>query len=198
MGIKVKREATKERKNALGRKVVVNRNASGNEAVSKTRTVYSKSGGVISEKKSYKDRGSVAGKLLERKVDKSIAKRDRANEKQESLRRKESIKKAAAEGSRVGGSKIDQKISENRNPYKFTDVKNYASGKTKQATNPKTGLVTNVRRSGMVKSFVDPSTGESQVYRPRVIGSPSALKKETNAQGITTTYKRSGEIKRVK
>lgn len=95
MGIKVKREATKERKNALGRKVVVSRSASGNEAVSKTRTVYSKSGGVVSEKKSYKDRGSVAGKLLERKVDKSIAKRDLANEKQESLRRKESMKVAA-------------------------------------------------------------------------------------------------------
>lgn len=95
MGIKIKREATKERKNVLGRKVVVNRNASGNEAVSKTRTVYSKSGGVISEKKSFKDRGSVAGKLLERKVDKSIAKRDRSNEKQESLRRKEMMKVAA-------------------------------------------------------------------------------------------------------
>ncbi len=124
MGIKVKREATKERKNALGRKVVVNRNASGNEAVSKTRTVYSKSGGVISEKKSYKDRGSVAGKLLERKVDKSIAKRDRANEKQESLRRKESIKNAAMEGAKMGAAKpvakqsnrIDNKIErlENR------------------------------------------------------------------------------------
>lgn len=72
MGIKIKRETTTSRKNALGRKVVVNRNASGNEAVSKTRTVYSKNGGLISEKKSYKDRESVAGKMLQNKISKQM------------------------------------------------------------------------------------------------------------------------------
>ena len=183
MGIKIKRETTTEKKNALGRKVVVNRNASGNEAVSKTRTVYSKSGGVISEKKSYKDRESIAGKMLENKVDKQM------------YGKKVKLDKSAKEGVRVGGSKIDQKISANREGYSPTNVKKYKSGKTKQVTNPNTGLVTNVRRSGNVKSFVDPSTGESQVYRPRVVGNPNALKKETNAQGVTTKFTRSGKTK---
>jgi len=165
--------ADKIKKNLLGRNVTVQRKAMSDGSLAKTRTVTSKSGGTISSKTSYKDAGSVAGKM-------------RVNK----------IKKAAAEGSRVGGSKIDQKISENRKPYTPTNVKKYASGKTKQVTNPSTGLVTNVRRSGNVKSFVDPSTGESQVYRPRVVGNPQALKKETNAQGVTTKFKRSGKVKK--
>ena len=90
-----------------------------------------------------------------------------------------------------GGGSLDQKIAATRQAYTPTGMQYYRSGKDKQVTSP-TGLVTNVRRSGMVKSFVDPSTGESQVYRPRIVGSPHALKKETNAQGVTTRYDRRG------
>jgi hypothetical protein len=103
MGIKVKRETTTSRKNVLGRKVVVNRNASGNEAVSKTRTVYSKSGGVISEKKSFKDRGSLAGKMLENKVDRKLGNSKIAMKKNE---------------------KVSQALKEyNRNPKKYDTEK---------------------------------------------------------------------------
>lgn len=185
MGIKItKIEANKTRKNLLGRTVSVNRTRQGAAPVSKTRTVTSKNGGVVSSKTSYKDSESVAGKMRSNKIDK--------------INRKQFVKNAkegAKEGARVGGSKIDQKISANREGYLPTNVKKYKSGKTKQVTNPNTGLVTNVRRSGNVKSFVDPSTGESQVYRPRVIGNPHALKKETNAQGVTTRYNRRGNVK---
>jgi len=90
------------------------------------------------------------------------------------------------------GMTFDQKISADREYFTPTNVKRYNSGKIKQLTNPTTGLVTNVRRSGNVKSFVDPSTGEKEVYRPLIIGSPRALKKATNAQGVTTKYDRKG------
>jgi hypothetical protein len=71
MADKIK-QTTAARKNALGRTVLVKRDASGKEAVSKTRTVYSKNGGMVSTKTSYKDRGSMAGKALEKKVDKQM------------------------------------------------------------------------------------------------------------------------------
>jgi hypothetical protein len=91
-----------------------------------------------------------------------------------------------------GGGSLDQKISESRQAYTPTGMQYYRSGKDKQVTAP-TGLVIDVRRSGKVKAFSDPSTGEKQVYRPRIVGSPHALKKETDAQGVTTRYNRKGE-----
>lgn len=90
------------------------------------------------------------------------------------------------------GMTFDQKVSANREYYKPTNVEKYNSGKTKQITNPNTGIVTDVRRSGKIKAFSDPSTGESEVYRPRIVGSPYALKTSTNAQGVTTKYDRRG------
>ena len=90
------------------------------------------------------------------------------------------------------GLTFDQKVSANREYYSPTNVKRYNSGKLKQATNPSTGLVTDVRRSGKVKAYSDPSTGEKEVYRPGKVGSPHALKKSTNAQGVTTRYDRRG------
>lgn len=72
----------KPRKNLLGRTVAVKRKAMSDGSLEKTRVVRSKSGGVISSKTTYKDAGSVAGKM-------------RAN----------TIKKTAMEGAKMGVSK---------------------------------------------------------------------------------------------
>ncbi len=74
--------ADKIKKNLLGRNVTVQRKTMSDGSLAKTRTVTSKSGGTISSKTSYKDAGSVAGKM-------------RVNK----------IKKAAMEGAKMGAAK---------------------------------------------------------------------------------------------
>jgi len=74
MGPKETRQANTTRKNLLGRTVSVERKQQGNEPASKTRTVISKNGGVVSTKTSYKDGNSIAGKMRSNKIDKIIRK----------------------------------------------------------------------------------------------------------------------------
>jgi len=69
--------ADKIRKNLLGRTVTVKREAMSDGALAKTRTVKSKSGGTISSKTSYKDAGSVAGKMRANKINKVAEKKVR-------------------------------------------------------------------------------------------------------------------------
>lgn len=66
--------ADKIKKNLLGRTVTVKREAMSDGALAKTRTVKSKSGGTISSKTSYKDAGSVAGKMRAKKMNAAPAK----------------------------------------------------------------------------------------------------------------------------
>jgi hypothetical protein len=91
MGIKItKVEANTNRKNLLGRTVSVNRARQGTAPVSKTRTVTSKNGGVVSTKTSYKDSDSVAGKMRSNKISK--------------INRKEFLNNAK-EGAKIGAMK---------------------------------------------------------------------------------------------
>lgn len=63
--------ADKIKKNLLGRDVTVQRKTMSDGSLAKTRTVTSKSGGTISSKTSYKDAGSVAGKMRVNKIKKA-------------------------------------------------------------------------------------------------------------------------------
>ena len=91
MGIKItKVEANTNRKNLLGRNVSVKRERQGTAPVSKTRTVTSKNGGVVSTKTSYKDSDSVAGKMRSNKISK--------------INRKEFLNNAK-EGAKIGAMK---------------------------------------------------------------------------------------------
>ena len=61
--------ADKIKKNLLGRTVTVERKVMSDGSLAKTRTVKSKSGGTIRSNTSYKDAGSVVGKMRAKKID---------------------------------------------------------------------------------------------------------------------------------
>ena len=62
-----KKDSTVSRKNLLGRNVTVQRKEMSDGSLLKTRTVTSKSGGTITGKNSFKDAGSLAGKMRAKK-----------------------------------------------------------------------------------------------------------------------------------
>ena len=123
--------ADKIRKNLLGRTVTVKREAMSDGSLAKTRTVKSKSGGTVSSKTSYKDAGSVAGKMRANKMTKLAQ-----------PRLKSSDKKVGMADAVRGGRRNAIKLNEARTELKRTPAK-YDVAKVNEAL--KTG------RGGMVK-----------------------------------------------
>lgn len=128
MGIKItKIEANKTRKNLLGRTVSVNRAKQGATPVSKTRTVTSKNGGVISSKTSYKDSESVAGKMRSNKIDK-------INRKQFVKNAKEGAKEGAMMNMKIregksSGVNINMGASDSAKKYTQSEVNKFIKKK---------------------------------------------------------------------
>jgi hypothetical protein len=109
--------ADKIRKNLLGRTVTVKREAMSDGALAKTRTVKSKSGGTISSKTSYKDAGSVAGKMRANKMTKIAQPRLKSSDKKEGHA-------DAVKGSRRNLIKMNEARTEYmRNPAKYDAAK---------------------------------------------------------------------------
>jgi hypothetical protein len=102
--------ADKIKKNLLGRTVTVKREAMSDGALAKTRTVKSKSGGTISSKTSYKDAGSVAGKMRANKMTKLAQPRLKSSDKKEGMA-------DAVRGGRRNAIKLNEARTElKRNP----------------------------------------------------------------------------------
>jgi hypothetical protein len=178
MGIKVKREATKERKNALGRKVVVNRNASGNEAVSKTRTVYSKNGGMVSTKTSYKDRGSMAGKALEKKVDKQMKMPTRVGVIQGKKAIKggvSDIRKTYGDIAKKGGDITNASSPEGR-AFKKAAMEGAKMGATKTSLATKRGMNNAIKRNASLNASEEMAQLGSQVSQSAARGAMNSGK----------------------
>jgi hypothetical protein len=124
--------ADKIKKNLLGRTVTVQRKAMSDGSLAKTRTVTSKSGGTISSKTSYKDAGSVAGKMRANKMTKSAQ-----------PRLKSSDKKVGMADAVRGGRRNAIKLNEARTELKRTPAK-YDVAKVNEAL--KTGRGGKVQR----------------------------------------------------
>lgn len=99
----------KVRKNLLGRTVSVKKEAKSDGSLAKTRTVTSKKGGVISSKTSYKDAGSLAGKMQAAK-DNRAAKKD----ERQTLRGIKQMEKGDKKR-----SKMEQKIKSDLRGYEY-------------------------------------------------------------------------------
>jgi len=124
--------ADKIKKNLLGRTVTVKREAMSDGALAKTRTVKSKSGGTISSKTSYKDAGSVAGKMRANKMTKLAQPRLKSSDKKEG--HADAVK---------GGRRNAIKLNEARTEYMIHSYK-YDPAKVEKAM--KTGRGGKVQR----------------------------------------------------